>query len=171
MLAKIRKEIQPPTPIDNTEQIQLVLEACNNDLELAGFFVDWLNNGHNATDAYLTIHPEVTRPSAAVLGARILRKVNKVAIMQAYGLTPDLYFKNLYDGANATQWNDFTGKEEPDHRARKPYHDKLGQHLEYETKDANISQQNNIVIVTNDLSSKYGDATPSSTETNIPQQS
>lgn len=138
------EKLQNNPIVTGQTQLEVVLEACNNDLEVAQFFVIWLQNGRHSTNAYLTLHPEVTERSASVLGSRVLAKVNKRAIMQAYGLTPEMYFQQLYDGAQATMWNDFTGKEVPDHKTRKAYHDKLGKHLEYESDTATLPGQINI---------------------------
>ena len=36
-----------------------IIEACNDDKDLAIFFTEWLKNGRNATQAYKTLHPNV----------------------------------------------------------------------------------------------------------------
>jgi hypothetical protein len=148
---KINKALIPqinnsPTTVDT------VIAACNNDVELAEFFVEWLNNGKNAMLAYKKTHPDVTEGSAAVLGSRWLSRVNKSALLEAYGLNVDKYLTQLKEGVEADKWNDFTGDREPDHRARKPYHDKLGQLIGMETKEEVKPQINIQNIIGNWLS-------------------
>lgn len=126
-----------------TPNIEALKEALGNDLDLVLFYLSWLKNGMNATKAYLELHPDCTEASSAVLGHRQLRKVNKDLVMEAYGLDYNLYFKQLYEGAQAQKWNDFTGEREPDHNTRRPYHDKLGKLLGIESDKVGIAIQNN----------------------------
>jgi hypothetical protein len=129
------------------QNIDALKEALGNDLDLVLFYLTWLKNGMNATDAYKELHPDVTEASAAVLGHRQLRKVNKDLIMQAYGLDYQMYFQQLHDGLKAQRWNDFTGEREPDHKVRKPYHDKLGKLLEIESDTgSSLALQINTVV-------------------------
>jgi len=113
----------------NVKQLEKIFEG---DLDLVLFYLAWLKNGLNATKAYKELHPNVDEHSCSVLGCRQLAKVNKEAIMRAYGLDRELYFTQLKDGVQADKWNDFTGEREADHKTRKPYHDKLGNLLDLE---------------------------------------
>lgn len=132
--------------------VDTIMAACNNDVDLAGFFVEWLQNGKNAAAAYQKLHPDVTYGSARVMGSQYLTRINKSMLLEAYGLNVDAYLKQLNDGLNADKWNDFTGDREPDHRARKPYHDKLGQLIGMETKEEVKPQINIQNIIGNWLS-------------------
>jgi hypothetical protein len=50
------------------------------------FFIEYINNGNNATRAYkAAVSPDVTDGSAAVLGTRILDKVNIVELLDYSG--------------------------------------------------------------------------------------
>jgi len=157
---KVNKELQAVENKFVATTVEVVMEACGNDLELAQFFVEWLNNGKNAAAAYLKLYPNVTPGSAAVLGSRWLSRVNKSALLEAYGLNVHAYFTQLNDGLNADRWNDFTGDREPDHRARKPYHDKLGQLIGMETKEEVKPQINIQNIISNWLGKKPEESKP-----------
>jgi hypothetical protein len=109
------------------------LEKILGSKERTLFYLTWLKHDRNATKAYMELHPKVNKQSAAVLGSRMLSKVNITAIADAYGLNEQAYFKQLKEGMNAVKWNDFTGEREADHKTRKPYHDKLGKILDIET--------------------------------------
>lgn len=56
---------------NETLQIEQVFE----DKALALFYLTWLKNGLNATQAYLKLHPNVDYHSARTLGSRMLTKV------------------------------------------------------------------------------------------------
>jgi len=140
--------------------VETVMAACSNDVDLAGFFVEWLQNGKNAAAAYQKLHPDVTYGSARVMGSQYLTRINKAALLEAYGLNMDAYLKQLNDGLNADRWNDFTGDREPDHRARKPYHDKLGQLIGMETKEEVKPQINIQNIISNWLGKKPEEPKP-----------
>ncbi len=157
-----------------SQNIDALKEALGNDLDLVLFYLTWLKNGMNATKAYLELHPNVDEHSARVLGSRSLAKVNKEALLEAYGLDYQRYFKQLDEGLNAMkqlgariivkkdsptsqaqgeelpaangQTTDFI--EVPDHFARKPYHDKLGKLLGIESNAPAV--QNNIFTLTDD---------------------
>lgn len=128
------------------DKIDELVKVFDGNLDLMLFYVTWVKNGLNATAAYLELHPDVTRGSAEVLGSRMLGKVSKEAVMQAYGIDKDAYFKQLKEGNEATRWNDFTGEREADHKTREGYHTKLGKILGIETDKPNIAVQVNNVI-------------------------
>jgi len=107
------------------------------------FFQTWLKHGRNATRAYMELHPGVDERSASTLGSKMLGNIDMKVVAQAYGITHDLYFKNLAAAANATKWNDFTGEREADHKTREPYHKKMGKILGVETDTPN---QTNIQV-------------------------
>lgn len=130
---------KPDTSIE-----QEILKACNEDLDLALFYVAWLKNDMNATKAYKETHPNVSDHSARVLGSKWLARISKLTVLQAYDLDITAYFQQLKAGLNATKWNDFTGEREEDHVARRPYHDKLGRLLGVEQERGGLMQQINV---------------------------
>jgi hypothetical protein len=69
------------------------------------FIETYINNGGNATEAYLAVNDKVNRNTAGVLGFRMLRKV-KISIkdtLDQIGLT-DYYLANkLKEGLEATK--------------------------------------------------------------------
>ena len=69
------------------------------------FIEAYLNNGGNATEAFLAINKKVNKNTAGVLGLRMLRKV-KISIkdtLDQVGLT-DVYLANkLKEGLEATK--------------------------------------------------------------------
>ena len=128
------------------DKIKDLQKVFNGNLDLMLFYVTWIKNGLDSKAAYKELHPDVTDGSAKTLGSRMLSKVDRQAIMQAYGLDQELYFTQLKEAIGATKWNDFTGEREADHKTRQAYHDKLGRLLGIETDKVNL-QQNNIEIV------------------------
>lgn len=107
-------------------------EMLGNDPELAAFFVAWIKNSFNASLAYRSLHPNVSEVSARALGSRKLSKLTKVnisGVLQAFGLDVETYISQLKEGLNAMKWDDFTGEKEPDHKARRTYHEVLGRLL------------------------------------------
>src|SRR3990167_390003 len=110
------------------------------------FYLTWIKHGLNASKAYQELHPDVDSHSCRTLGSRQLAKVDKEAIMQAYGLDKEIYFKQLKDGNEATRWNDFTGEMEADHKTRQAYHDKLGRLLGIEVDKPSINISGDKVI-------------------------
>jgi len=69
-------------------------------------FIDsYIENCGNATEAYLTLSPEVTRESAKELGSRMLTKLGLsiVEILDKTGLTDPVLSKKLMDGLGATR--------------------------------------------------------------------
>ncbi|MBM3211192.1 hypothetical protein FJZ33_03165 [Candidatus Poribacteria bacterium] len=115
------------------DKIKDLQKIFKGDLDLMLFYVTWIKVGLNASKAYKELHPNVDNHSARVLGSRQLAKVDKKAIMEAYGLDQQLYFTQLKEALGATKWNDFTGEREADHKTRQAYHDKLGTLLGIET--------------------------------------
>lgn len=132
----------------------LVKELFNGDTELALFFGAWLECERNATKAMLKIRPSLSYATAATLGWRMLKKVDKELVLQSYDLNLDAWMNQLKDGMNAKKvisakiigkkadesTDDFI--EVPDHQARLPYHTKLGELLGIEGKknDAPVMQ-------------------------------
>jgi len=69
-------------------------------------FIDfYINNGGNATKAYLAISPNVKENSACELGSRMLRKVDIsiVEVLDKMGLTDPTLSQKLVDGLSATR--------------------------------------------------------------------
>ena len=126
---------------DKLKELQKVFK---NDLDLMLFYVTWIKCGLNASKAYKELHPNVDDHSSRTLGSRLLAKVDKVAIMQAYGLDQEIYFNQLKEAMGATKWNDFTGEREPDHKTRRDYHKTLGTILGIETDKPQVMQQFNM---------------------------
>lgn len=129
-------------------------KAFNGDLDLVLFFVSWIKNGRNATEAYLELNPKVDRLSAQVMGSRQLAKIDRQAVMKSYGLDSELYFQQLYDGMKAIK-SDATGQTYPDHKVRQGYHDKLGRLLGIEQDKVSANIQNNILVIPAELINKY----------------
>ena len=152
--------------MERQEVVKLVLDVCDNDTELAQFFAEWICNGRNATKAAKAIKPHLTDGSAKVIGARLLTRVNLLAIFNALGLGVEEYIKHLKNGLNAKQiaiekdpeTGSVTAREldVPNHEIRAQYHSKLGQILGIETKDGgtNVAVQVNNLI--NDKRQNYG---------------
>lgn len=109
--------------------IKALEKAFGGNTDLLLFYVSWLKNGQKAGKAYKELHPEVTEFSANELGSRMLKKVDKEAIANAYGLNIEKYFEQLKSGLGAMKRDQFSGEMSEDHRVRKEYHDKLGKLL------------------------------------------
>lgn len=133
-------KVKPTTKKD----IRELEVAFDGNLDLVLFFLKWIEKGQNATQAYLALHPNVDTASAAVLGSKILRKINIQAVMEAYGLGLETYLTQLRDGIEAKKRDQFTGEVEADHKTRAPYHDKLGKLLGIEQEHSNLNLQVNI---------------------------
>lgn len=123
--------------------VSALTEALGNDLDLIEFYLSWIKNNMNATEAYHELHPEIDRASAQVQGSRLLAKIDRVAVMKCYGLDHETYYLQLHDGLRAMKRDQFSGEMYEDHTARKPYHDKLGKLLGIETDKPGIAIQNN----------------------------
>lgn len=130
-------------------------DVFGEDLDLFLFYLTWIKNGLNASKAYKELHPKVDDHSSRTLGSRLLAKVDKGLIMQAYGLDHQIYFDQLKEALGATKWNDFTGEREADHKTRKDYHDKLGKLLGIEIDKADTPQVNILNVINTDRQ-KYG---------------
>lgn len=131
--------------------IKALEKAFNGDLDLMLFFVTWLKNNMVAKFAYKELHPNVTDASAEVLGSRMLSLIKPEVLMPVYGLDVNVYLRQLSDGLYAMRKRaevvsrDPKGApiyeyfDEPDHRTRKDYHDKLGKLLGVESDSSSAS--------------------------------
>lgn len=132
------KAIKPTTDVN----IEALKEAFKGDLDLMLFYVAWVKNGLNASKAYKELHPEVTNASSRVLGSQALTKINKEAVMQAYGLDHQAYYIQLAEGLQANK-SDMTGQVYPDHKTRRDYHKTLGTLLGIESNTPSTAVQIN----------------------------
>lgn len=134
---------------DKKPTIKALVEALDGDLDLSLFFVSWIKNGQNATKAYQELHPEIDYASAAVLGSRMLKKVNIESVLSIYGLSAEKYLTMLKEGLEANRTiSTISGKDAnsgtvdfvdvPDHQTRKAYHDKLGKLLGLEAASNSV---------------------------------
>ncbi len=134
-------------------------EAFGGDIDLLLFFVSWLKNNQVAKFAYKELHPNVTDASAEVLGSKTLSRIKPELLLPIYSLDVHSYLRQLAAGLDAVRKRaeivdrDDKGRpvyeyyDEPDHIARKPYHDKLGKLLGLENAENIIPlQQNNTQI-------------------------
>lgn len=135
--------------------IDELTKAFNGDLDLMLFYLSWIKNGLNAGKAYKELHPAVDEHSCRTLGSRLLSKVDKQAVMSAYGLDHELYFQQLRDGVKAERRDQFSGEMYPDHRTRKDYHDKLGKLLGIEVEKEQVTAIQ--INVHPEFIKKYGD--------------
>ncbi len=137
--------------MNEQKEIVKLKDVFGKDLDLFLFYLTWIKNGLNASKAYKELHPKVDDHSSRTLGSRLLAKVDKGLIMQAYGLDHQIYFDQLKEALEATKWNDFTGEREADHKTRQGYHDKLGKLLGIES-DKGAGVQVNILnnVIKND---------------------
>jgi hypothetical protein len=119
-----------------------LIKIFDNNIDLALFYVTWIKCGLNASKAYKELHPDVDDHSSRVLGSRTLARVNKSAIMEAYGLDHQLYFNQLKDGVKAERRDQFSGEMYPDHKTREVYHTKLGKLLGIETDNPTVQINN-----------------------------
>lgn len=135
---KASKE-KPHTLAEQVTDAGLVLEACGNDEKVAAFFLLWLQNGRDASKAYLGINPNVTKRSAETLGSRMLSRVERSVVAQAYGLGYDQYFKQLKAGLQAKRLQsiNFETHEVDDHKTRRDYHKALGEIIGMEKPNGN----------------------------------
>lgn len=131
--------------VKKDDKLKELITIFDGNVDLALFYVTWIKNGLNASKAYKELHPEVNDHSARVLGSQSLAKINKQAILQAYGLDHELYFQQLKDGVSAEKRDQFSGEMYPDHKTRKDYHDKLGKMLGLEQDTPGVMIQQNFV--------------------------
>lgn len=135
------EEVRSQTP----EEVQLEL-----------FVLEWIKCGFNATKAYLKSHPKVTKQSAAVLGFRMLKKVNIPDVLAAYGLGYDVYLAKLREGLDAHSTTNtysprqkkFVEKKVPDYRTRREYHKALGKALKLESDKVEHEVAGELVVRT-----------------------
>ena len=146
-MAKEKTKIITKKPASQKQvTLQAITDLLGGDHELAQFFLEWLENGHNATRAYLKFHPNVTEHSARVLGAVVLAKISIPQVLEGLGLGRSKYLEQLEAGLNAgrviiIEKFDKNGKKvakldlsQPDHKTRRLYHEPLGQMLGLESK-------------------------------------
>lgn len=137
--------------MDKLINVDKLKELFGDNLDLLHFYLLWVKNGLDAGEAYHELHPDVDRKSANTLGSRLLKKVDRDILMEAYGLNEQDYFSQLKDGMKADKWNDFTGEREPDHKTRLPYHTKLGKLLKLESDAPTLAIQNNFTFTREDI--------------------
>ncbi|OGZ28240.1 MAG: hypothetical protein A2562_00185 [Candidatus Nealsonbacteria bacterium RIFOXYD1_FULL_39_11] len=158
-MPKVKKDnkviVKKPVKPNKKVTLKKLEKLLGDDKELVLFFLTWLKHNRNATKAYLELHPNVTYQSATVLGSKLLGNISIEAITTAYGLTYDVYFKQLEEGIHANRKRaevvdrDKKGApiyayvDEPDHQTRKGYHDKLGKLLGIERDAPQPLQQFN----------------------------
>jgi hypothetical protein len=131
--------------VKKDNKLKELMVIFDGDVDLALFYLIWIKNGLNASKAYKELHPDVDEHSARTLGSRALARVDKSAILQAYGLDHQLYFQQLKDGVKAEKRDQFTGEMSPDHKTRKEYHDKLGKMLGLEQDKPEVLIQQNFI--------------------------
>jgi len=125
------------------------------ELEEELFMQDWIECGFNSTKAYHKRHPEVTKQSAAVMGHRLLKRVNIPEMLAAYGLGHDVYLKKLKEGLEASQTSNvyspkkkkFVKEKTPDFRTRRDYHKALGKALEVEKDKVDVTSDGKPISV------------------------
>jgi hypothetical protein len=90
------------------------------------FIKAYIENGGNATKAYIAINPDYKGNAADVLGSRMLGKVRITddEIMEELGLTDNYLYEKLQEGTEATK-TDRTGDEIADYAVRHQYIDTL----------------------------------------------
>lgn len=118
------------------------VDAIKEQLALETFLQDWIECGFNAQEAYLKRHPKVTKGSAAVMGGRMLSRVNLPDVLEARGLGRDVYYKKLKEGLEATRRiSSFTEPDVdvPDFKVRRDYHKALGKVLNVEKDKMDIT--------------------------------
>ncbi len=154
-MAKTKTKIITKKPASQKQvTLQAITDLLGGDHELAQFFLEWLENGHNATRAYLKFHPNVTEHSARVLGATVLAKISIPQVLEGMGLGRSKYLEQLEAGLNAgrvfiiEKFDKKTGKKvakldlsQPDHKTRRLYHEPLGQMLGLESKSGIVFNQ------------------------------
>lgn len=167
--AETKPEMIPLIPnivLPEGEVLLDLKEICGGNENVALFFVAYLQNGMNSTKAYMILHPDVTRESASVLGARQLGKVRRSAILDAMQIGVQQYIEQIKEGMGAMITDTVTTKtkkkkgrgydidtvvvKKPDWSVRTAYHSKLGVLLGLEGKTApnvavQVNQNNNTI--------------------------
>lgn len=135
-VVKTKKE-EPHSMVEQITEAGIILQACNNNEEVAQFFLLWLKNGRDASKAYSALHPNITNGSAKTGGWRLLTQVDRSLVAQAYGLGYDEYFKQLKEGLNAEKLQsiNFEIHKVADHKTRRDYHKALGEIIGTEKKE------------------------------------
>jgi predicted transcriptional regulator len=79
--------------------------SAKRSLRERKFIKAYVENGGNATEAYLAVNPKVKRDSARVLGARLLAKVNVSVseLLDGLGVTDTYLGKILKEGLEASK--------------------------------------------------------------------
>jgi len=143
---KKKTEVIPLIPKTKalTTDIAVLEKAFEGDKEMVLFFLSWMKHDRNATAAYLELHPDVTKESAAVMGSLKLRNIKIEIILESYGIGPAKYLEQLKEGLEANRKRaevidrDKKGApiyayvDEPDHKIRRKYHESLGKMLGFE---------------------------------------
>lgn len=155
--------------IEEKREIELILDAVGGDLSTALFFTEWVKNGRNATKAYRKIFPKVTQKSAAVLGSRLLSRLDIPTLLSVYGVGVAEYIEKIKENLDATEsvvvpvGTDKNGNKKyktikkPLHDVQEAYHTKLGMLLGLEGKTAAIQiNQNNFNQTINNKKADYG---------------
>lgn len=145
-MAKKKPTKKKDKKLTKKEQEALLAKAIEEDFggdaKLLEFYMVWMEEGKNATEAYHKLNPDTKRRSAAVLGSRMvdrLTDVNMRLVLQAYGLGRDVYFEKLKEGLNAhdVSFIKVPGKTDkdpvkikrrkrPNFKDRREYHEVLG---------------------------------------------
>lgn len=138
-----------------TTDIQVLESAFEGDKKMVLFFLAWMKHNRNATKAYQEINPDVSYQVAAVMGSRLLKRVNMELVLDSYGIGIPDYFNQLKDGLNAMKQVEGmligadgiqkASVEIPDHKTRRVYHRALGEILKIE------KNENNVVNVANQI--------------------
>lgn len=146
----------------------LMVDAVDGDADLALFALAWLKNNRNATKAYQELHPGATAKSAAVLGSRMLGRINIPLILSAMGLGVPEYVEKIKKGMDATEtvmvpagkykngMPKYVKVKKPLHEVQDSYHSKLGNLLGLEGKSAMVQVQANFNQVITDKKNDYG---------------
>lgn len=112
------------------------------------FIKAYIENGGNATQAYLAINPNYKGNAADVLGSRMLGKVriSDDEIMEELGITDNYIYEKLKEGTEATKVT-AQGDEVVDYAVRHQYIDtllKLRKKYPAEKRDVNLTGEINI---------------------------
>lgn len=115
------------------KEVLILKEAVGDDPEVLVFFHHYLQEGLSATKAYKKMRPHVTEASAAVMGSRMLQKIDINTVLAVFGLDLARYIEVLKDGLEAETRKPVISKgeiidwyTEKDHSVRNTYHSKLG---------------------------------------------
>ena len=89
-------------------------------LKQQAFLAEYLQNGYNATEAYLHISPRTKRTSAGTLGRKMLREIelSEDEVLKIRGLTFEGLLDIIKDGTQAQKYNAKGIAVAPDYDAR-----------------------------------------------------